>query len=238
MDSYTITITPNDDSGNQTTLTVDTSTGQARITNVHLHAPDGLTGAQMPSVDVGLLLQAVTRPTHSPTAITATPTAAPPTTPEPAPAHAGTGPVGADVPPATVTTTATPPPANNDTTPPAPPAAPTPAVKRANPRRPAATRTAQAHAAESQTTTPSGTRRSRNQPASKKAAPKKVAHKQATAVTTAGADRVYRKTPDDFAAVYRQASTAAAIADHYGVPRHTAHGWINRLKKQDAATGN
>src|SRR4051794_31078356 len=53
MDSYTITITPNDDSGNSTTLTVDTAAGQARITSVHMHAPDGLTGGQMPSVDVG-----------------------------------------------------------------------------------------------------------------------------------------------------------------------------------------
>jgi len=63
MDSYTITITPNDDSGNSTTLTVDTAAGQARITSVHMHAPAGLTGGQMPSVDVGLLLQAVTGPT-------------------------------------------------------------------------------------------------------------------------------------------------------------------------------
>jgi transposase len=41
--------------------------------------------------------------------------------------------------------------------------------------------------------------------------------------------------PDDFAAVYRQAGTASAIADHYGVPRHTAQGWIGRHKKQNAA---
>ncbi len=44
--------------------------------------------------------------------------------------------------------------------------------------------------------------------------------------------------PDDFAAVYRQAGTTAAIADHYGVPRHAAQGWIGRPKKQDAAANN
>jgi transposase len=35
--------------------------------------------------------------------------------------------------------------------------------------------------------------------------------------------------------VYRQANTAAAIADHYGVPRHTAQGWIRRAKASAAA---
>jgi hypothetical protein len=44
--------------------------------------------------------------------------------------------------------------------------------------------------------------------------------------------------PEDFAAVYRQVGTAAAIADHYGVPRYTAQGWIGRHKKQDPAAKN
>jgi hypothetical protein len=44
--------------------------------------------------------------------------------------------------------------------------------------------------------------------------------------------------PDDFAAVYAQAGTTAAIADHYGVPRYTAQGWVGRHKKQDAAAKN
>jgi transposase len=38
--------------------------------------------------------------------------------------------------------------------------------------------------------------------------------------------------PDDFAAVYRQAGGAAAVAEHYQVPRHTANGWIRRLREQ------
>ena len=59
MDSYTITIAPNDDSGATTTLIVDTSAGDIRITDVHLRAPGGLTGGTMPTVDFGLLLQAV-----------------------------------------------------------------------------------------------------------------------------------------------------------------------------------
>ena len=51
-------------------------------------------------------------------------------------------------------------------------------------------------------------------------------------------DELKGSDPDDFAAVYRQAGTTAAIADHYGVPRYTAQGWVGRHKKQDAAGNN
>jgi hypothetical protein len=228
MDSYTITITPNDDSGNSTTLTVDTSTGQTRITSVHMHAPTGLTGAQMPSVDVELLLQAVTGPAPAPAAITAD--ATPPAAPQPAPTTTDTY---ADE-PSTTAATATPQSATGDTTPQAPASAPTPArpARRAS-RRPAAG----ARSAESAQATTSGARRGRSQPTPKKAAPGKTVRKQAPAAAEAGssAGRAYRRMPDDFAAVYRQADTTAAIADHYGVPRHTAQGWIGRHKKQNAA---
>lgn len=60
MSSYTITIAPNDDSGAGTRLVVDTSGDQVRITDVHLHAPQGLSSGHIPAVDVELLLQAVT----------------------------------------------------------------------------------------------------------------------------------------------------------------------------------
>ena len=60
MDSYTITIAPNDDSGAATRLVVDTSGDQVRITDVHLHAPLGLSSGHIPTVDFALLLQAVT----------------------------------------------------------------------------------------------------------------------------------------------------------------------------------
>jgi hypothetical protein len=64
---------------------------------------------------------------------------------------------------------------------------------------------------------------------------KKATKKPATAPAATGG-RVYRRMPEDFTAVYQQASTPAAIADHYGVPRHTAHGWIRRAKATNAAT--
>ncbi|GAA5197257.1 hypothetical protein GCM10023322_68100 [Rugosimonospora acidiphila] len=62
-----------------------------------------------------------------------------------------------------------------------------------------------------------------------KAAPAKKA-----TTTQSAAERAYRRMPDDFATVFEQAGSAAGVADHYGVPRHTAHGWIRRLGKQDS----
>jgi transposase len=42
---------------------------------------------------------------------------------------------------------------------------------------------------------------------------------------------VYRRTPDDLATVYENVgATTAAVAEHYQVPRHTAQGWVRRLR--------
>jgi hypothetical protein len=230
MDSYTITITPNDDSGNSTTLAVDTSTGQARITSVHMHAPGGLTGGQMPSVDVGLLLQAVTGPTHTPAAITAPSAPVAEAAPQPAPADAGV-----DEPAATATT-ATPQSATDDTG--------TAAISAPTPPARTSRRRAGVRAAEGEPAPSTVGRRGRSQPTAKKATPSKTARKPAKAPAAAAAtadsrtERVYRRMPDDFATVYRQAGTTAAIADHYGVPRYTAQGWIGRHRKQDAAANS
>ena len=45
--------------------------------------------------------------------------------------------------------------------------------------------------------------------------------------------RAYRRMPDDLAAVYAKSDSVTAVARHYGVPRHTAQGWIGRLRRQD-----
>lgn len=80
MNSYTITISPNDDSGNTTTLLVDTSGDQAMITDVHLHAGRGLSAGRVPTVDFGLLLRAVNATSTTPSIAAA---AAKPAAPEP-----------------------------------------------------------------------------------------------------------------------------------------------------------
>jgi len=217
MGSYTITIAPNDDSGNSTTLIVDTSAEQVRITDVHLHAANGLTGGQLPTVDFGLLLKAVAAPASSPTAIEATPAPAV----APVDTHVAT-PETADEP----TAGETPPPAAATAKPRrakrAAPAAPAPEpATRSNTRRTAAARTAGGKATKAAAKRAGGGRAAARQQASTKAA------------KAAGGERAYRRMPEDFAAVYRQASTPAAIADHYGVPRHTAQGWIRRTKAAD-----
>jgi hypothetical protein len=177
VSSYTITISPDDDSSTTTTLRLDTSSEGVRLTDLHLHAGNGLSTGALPAIDYGLLLQAIA-----------------PTTPTP------------------VITS---------------PAAPTQqtAATRAPRAEPVASRGRRAGARKS--TAPSTGARKATATRGKKA----------TRVTT-GSQRAYRRMPDDFATVYRKAGTAAAVADHYDVPRHTAHGWIRRLRDQGGATAN
>jgi len=64
-----------------------------------------------------------------------------------------------------------------------------------------------------------------------KATRARVAAKK-TARTAAGAGRAYRRMPEDLAAVFNRVGGASAVADHYGVPRHTVQGWLRRLRSQ------
>lgn len=218
MDSYTITIAPNDDSGNSTTLTVDTSGDQVRITDVRLHAAAGLTGGQMPTVDFELLLRAVA-PTGSPAPIEAARTTTPP--------------IADAQPPATDVVDET---ATADETPAAPAVEAKPRrAKRtagATPQPASRPTAARARTAKSATAkaTKSGSKRGRG---SAVASAEKAAGK--TAAATEPRARAYRRMPDDFAAVYEQISTPTAVAAHYGVPRHTVQGWIRRVKATNTA---
>jgi transposase len=38
--------------------------------------------------------------------------------------------------------------------------------------------------------------------------------------------------PADVLAAYRQVGSVSALADHYGVPRHTVQGWARRLRRE------
>ena len=99
---------------------------------------------------------------------------------------------------------------------------------------------------------PAGVRRTRS--TVRKATPAKTASK-ATARKAAGAkaagetpnassrrksDRPYRHMPDpaELAAAYEEVGTVTGLAERYGVPRHTAQGWVARLRKlnQDRVT--
>lgn len=52
---------------------------------------------------------------------------------------------------------------------------------------------------------------------------------------TGPSGRAYRKMPDadELRSSYQRLGTVTAVAKHYGVPRHTAQGWIGRLRKLD-----
>jgi hypothetical protein len=52
------------------------------------------------------------------------------------------------------------------------------------------------------------------------------------AAAPAETGRAYRRMPDQdqVAAVYRESNSATAVARHFEVPRHTANGWLRRLR--------
>ena len=226
MDSYTITIAPNDDSGAATRLVVDASGDQVRITDVHLHAPQGLSSGHIPTVDFDLLLQAVTG------SVTASNGAGVAGTAELSAPRPSTPALGAAV--ATE-------PAEAATA----PAAPKGRARKAT-RRPATTPTARPGRARAATAgsvdAPSTARKVGKAPAKaaraktparkRAAAPAKsqAPAKRTRAAGTTASGRVYRRTPDDLAAVFEQVETVAGVAAHYQVPRHTAQGWVSRLR--------
>jgi hypothetical protein len=169
---YTITITPNDQTGAQTTIRVDTTSGSARVTELTVRSAggDGLPPYQLPAVNIEQLIAALSPVQSAIASLPSTPAAAAPAVSAPA----GRGRARA---------------------------------KRAGRKEPAKKATAR-------------TRRSRTE--------------QTTARETAGGRRAYRRMPEpeEVAELYRSAGSATAVAEHYGVPRHTASGWVRRLRSQ------
>jgi len=53
------------------------------------------------------------------------------------------------------------------------------------------------------------------------------------------AGRAYRKAPDlaELEAAYLKTGTIAGVADEFGVPVHTAQGWITRMRRKNSASG-
>jgi hypothetical protein len=52
-------------------------------------------------------------------------------------------------------------------------------------------------------------------------------------------ERNYRRMPpvDDVMAAYEQTGSVSALADHFGVPRHTVQGWARRLRREGYQIG-
>jgi outer membrane biosynthesis protein TonB len=253
MDSYTITIAPNNDSGAATRLVVETSGDQVRITDVHLHAPQGLSSGHIPSVDFDLLLQALTGTASAPTDTSraaATALSASQQASNPA-LEAGTATEPAEQPPTPTTlkgrgrkaaprTDAAPAPrpgrarttaASRDETTTPQRAARTAATPKTRTGKQSPVKVASTAATAKTPPAPANKPTSKRAPApAKRQTPAKRTPKAATAAATAAGGRVYRRTPDDLAVIFEQIGSVAGIAEHYEVPRYTAQGWVSRLR--------
>jgi hypothetical protein len=230
---FVITITPenanSDDAASaQTTVRVDTSTGHTRITELTVRAADGggLAPEDLPAVDLDLLIRAL----GARSAIRALPTDSEaedsvavvhlPTPTELAeqvePAEVAAEPTGTA--PAGGTARAT---------------GGRRATKKAAGRAAGGRRAAKKAAGRAAASTESGTRTGRKATGTAAAARRKAA---------AGGERqtrAYRRMPEpaEVLDVYAQTGSITRLAEHYGVPRHTANGWARRLRQQGYAIG-
>lgn len=87
----------------------------------------------------------------------------------------------------------------------------------------------------------------RERPTPKSAPKKPAAPSRAGGARSAGAKvshlsagRAYRRAPDveELEAAYAETGSIAGVAEHFGVPVHTAQGWISRLRRKSAAEAN
>jgi hypothetical protein len=195
MSGYTVTITPaGDQSGPQTTIEVDTSSGAARVVELTVRAAggNGLAPQQLPVIDLAGLIAALVPPTaHAITAETHTPAA----------------------------------------TAPAPEAAPTSQRRKRAPRgsrteasRAEAPAAPRKRATKARTTESAGPRKSTSTRGRRRQA--------AEAAAEPRTGRAYRRMPDqdEVVAAWQQSGSVSAVAQHFGVPRHTATGWLRRLR--------
>jgi hypothetical protein len=240
MSRFIITIAPEngdaaDAASAQTTVRVDTSTGRTRITELTVRAADGggLAPADLPAVDLELLIRALAAPAGR---------AALPT-------DAGTEVVHL-APPAGIAEAVEP---SEVSAEPSARARGRGAGRSANGRRAGASRRAGAARAGGR----AGAAKAGGRTAAKKAAGRVAAGTDtgARAGRTAAAaratgrarkaasgereTRAYRRMPDaaEVLAAYQDSGSITKLAEHYGVPRHTANGWARRLRGQGYAIG-
>jgi len=93
-----------------------------------------------------------------------------------------------------------------------------------------------------QTPTPTGAPTPAGAPArtrqrAAKAEPKKAVRTTRRPKAAAGAEqqgRAYRRMPDDVLETLERLGSVTKLAQHYEVPRHTAQGWVGRLRRTQA----
>ncbi|MEU8002169.1 hypothetical protein AB0B66_13480 [Catellatospora sp. NPDC049111] len=253
MTTYTVTITPDDPAQAVTTVRLDLDGVTATVRELRLSPGSGgsLVPGDLPVLDLNQLVTAVLAATTG-----STPAVAPV---KPAPSTAA---VPASAPgepttqaPAAVESVAAKPNARKRAVAKAAPA--TPGTAKTAPAKAAVVKTAKADAGKSaapkagaaKPAKASAAKAVRAKPSArsaaaavrdKKASPAKATAKKAASSTPdsgrpSAGSRSYRKLPEDFEQVLRQAGdSASVIADHYDVPRHTAYGWIRTARKKAA----
>jgi len=93
------------------------------------------------------------------------------------------------------------------------------------------------------TATAQSTRGSRRRAAAEERSTPTRGRRRGTAAADAGTEsrsgRAYRKMPeqDQVVAAYQQSGSVTAVAEHFGVPRHTATGWLRRLRSMGVIEG-
>jgi hypothetical protein len=216
MTGYIVTITPDGNGGGpETTLRVDTTTGQVREVTVRAGEGNGIELDQLPAIDLAGLAAALsprTVPAIEPPVVVAEPAeaAAPAEAPAPAdtPADSGARTRGAK----STTRTAK---------------SATRATKSAARASKAGARTAKSAGRTAKSATA-------EKPGPRKRATRSAEPTQArrSAEPTNGR-RAYRRIPDTDAVVaaYRQAGSVGPVAEQFGVPRHTVTGWLRRLRR-------
>lgn len=221
MSRFVITITPDNAAAGgadsaHTTVRVDTSSGQARVTELTVRsaADGGLAPTDLPAIDLGLLISALTLAGQT--------QALPPATQVPTPSSTADHVAEPSGPPAA---TATPIPTE-----------PTDPAPRRRARKATAAQTAPAKKTTARKTA------ARKAPGKKATTAKKATASKSTAATTSGrkpapapattAPRAYRRMPEpeQVMDIYRQTGSITGVAEHFGVPRHTVAGWARRLR--------
>ncbi|WP_432974381.1 hypothetical protein [Dactylosporangium sp. CA-233914] len=69
--------------------------------------------------------------------------------------------------------------------------------------------------------------------------PRRVRAARRAAMPVESRERAYRRMPpaEDVMAAYQQVGSISGLADHFNVPRYTAQGWAQQLRKQGHAIG-
>ncbi|MEV0269720.1 hypothetical protein AB0H43_13150 [Hamadaea sp. NPDC050747] len=211
MTAYTVTITPDDPGTAVTTIRLDITDSAAAISEVRLTPGAGgaLAAGGLPLLDLNNLVAAVVA-----SVVPANPAAV-----------KMSAPAVADEPAEDVA---------------AAPVAPSRTRRKTAGRKEMEPRAATKKAAAKKTAAKSAPKKTAAKAAEPKGAPAKAARPTKAAKKTTSApeergSRTYRRVPDDFEQVLRQAGDSARIvADHYGVPRHTAYSWIRSARKKVA----